>query len=278
MSTWRKAARQAWTELRISFASGEPLTALLVPVIVLVIAWYLRDQAITASVLTVGQFILPGMVGAMVFFGGFAQVAGEIFSDRDDGTLLRMKCLPGGLRGYLAGKTLVVMAFNLILIAAYLIPATALFSGVGPNGPAAWLLLLGVTALGLAATIPWGAILACLVKTPIGLTLPFLLTYGLVAISGIFFPVTMLPSWLQAVVQTTPVYWLGLGMRAALLPDAASAVEIAGSWRIAETLAVLGVWTLVGLAIAPVLLRRMIRGESGARLTATRERLLTRGY
>lgn len=278
MRTWRKAARQAWTELGISFASGEPLTALLVPVIVMAVAWYLRDQVIGSSALTISQFLLPSMIGVMVFFGGFAQVAGETFSDRDDGTLLRMKCLPGGLRGYLAGKTLAVMAFNLFLIAAYLIPTTLLFRGIGPAGPTSWLLLAGVIALGLAATIPWGAILACLVKTPVGLALPFLLSYGLVAISGIFFPVTVLPHWMQTLVQIMPVYWLGLGMRAAMLPQAASAIEITGSWRIAETLGVLGLWAIIGLAIAPVLLRRMIRGESGARLTAARERLLSRGY
>ena len=44
---------------------------------------------------------------------------------------------------------------------------------------------------------------------------------GLIAISGIFYPITALPGWLQWIAQVFPVYWLGLGMRSALLPDAA---------------------------------------------------------
>ena len=35
---------------------------------------------------------------------------------------------------------------------------------------------------------------------------------------------------------------------------------------------------VVGLLLAPIVLRRMIRGESGSKVTAARERLLTQGY
>jgi putative transcriptional regulator len=42
--------------------------------------------------------------------------------------------------------------------------------------------------------------------------------------------------------QAFPIYWLGLGMRLALLPDATDAVEIGGSWRHLQTAGVLGTW------------------------------------
>lgn len=54
------------------------------------------------------------------------------------------------------------------------------------------------------------------------------------------------------------------------------AVEIAASWRHLETVAVLGVWTLVGLVLAPVVLRRMARKESGSSMDARRQRALQR--
>ena len=73
-----------------------------------------------------------------------------------------------------------------------------------------------------------------------------------------------LPGWLQGVAQAFPIYWLGLGMRSALLPDALAAVELGGSWRHLETLGVLGVWAVLGLVLAPVVLRRMARRESGS--------------
>jgi ABC-2 type transport system permease protein len=73
------------------------------------------------------------------------------------------------------------------------------------------------------------------------------------------------------------VYWLGLGMRSALLPGAAVAAEIGGSWRPLQTVAVLGAWAVAGLLGAPPVLRRAARRESGSRVASRRERLLRAG-
>jgi ABC-2 type transport system permease protein len=72
------------------------------------------------------------------------------------------------------------------------------------------------------------------------------------------------------------MYWLGLGMRSALLPDTAVGVELGGSWRQLETIGVLGAWAVLGLIVAPIVLRRMARRESGARVAERREQLLQR--
>ena len=62
--------------------------------------------------------------------------------------------------------------------------------------------------------------------------------------SGIFYPITNFPVWLQWIAQVFPVYWLGLGMRSALLPGDLAAVEIGHSWRHLETVGVLGAWAV----------------------------------
>ena len=67
------------------------------------------------------------------------------------------------------------------------------------------------------------------------------------------------------------MYWIGLGMRSAFLPEAAAAQEIGGSWRTAETVAVLGAWALLGALVTPVLLRRMARRQTGSQVEAARE-------
>ncbi|MDN5544959.1 MAG: ABC transporter permease, partial [Rhodococcus sp. (in: high G+C Gram-positive bacteria)] len=134
-----------------------------------------------------------------------------------------------------------------------------------------------VVALGLLAVLPFGAILGSVLdtRTAFLLTMPLM---GLIAISGIFYPITALPGWLQAVGQSFPMYWLGLGMRSALLPEDAVAIEINESWRHVETAAVLGGWAVVGLLIAPVVLRRMARHESGSNMAARREKALQRAF
>ena len=94
-------------------------------------------------------------------------------------------------------------------------------------------------ALGLLATLPLGAVMGSLAKNPNALFgFVMLPVFVLAAISGIFYPIFALPGWVQGIAQLFPVYWLGLGMRAAFLPDAAAAVEIAGSWRTLETVVV----------------------------------------
>jgi ABC-2 type transport system permease protein len=99
---------------------------------------------------------------------------------------------------------------------------------------------------------------------------------GLIGISGIFYPVTSLPGWLQGIAQAFPVYWLGLGTRSALLPADLAAVEIGQSWRHLETAAVLGAWAALGLLLAPIVLRRMARRESGSVVDARRQKALQR--
>jgi ABC-2 type transport system permease protein len=99
---------------------------------------------------------------------------------------------------------------------------------------------------------------------------------GLATISGIFYPITHMPGWLQGIGQVFPLYWLGLGMRAALLPSNLAAVEIGGSWRLPLVFLVLVLWAVAGLVTAPWVLRRMARRESGSRVAARRERAMLR--
>jgi ABC-2 type transport system permease protein len=67
----------------------------------------------------------------------------------------------------------------------------------------------------------------------------------------VFFPLASLPGWVQGVAQAFPIYWLGLGMRSALLPDfgpTANYLPIVG---------VLAAWAVAGLLLAPIALRRV---------------------
>jgi ABC-2 type transport system permease protein len=93
---------------------------------------------------------------------------------------------------------------------------------------------------------------------------------GLTAISGIFFPIQALWGWIQVVAQIFPIYWLGLGMRSAFLPDSAAALEIGGTWRTAQTVIVLSLWAIFGFLIAPRILRKMAKRQSGSQVEAAR--------
>jgi ABC-2 type transport system permease protein len=70
----------------------------------------------------------------------------------------------------------------------------------------------------------------------------------------------------QWIAQVFPMYWLGLGMRSSLLSDSALVGEIGHSWRYWQTFVVLGAWALLGLILAPIVLRRMTRRGTGAQI------------
>ncbi len=105
-----------------------------------------------------------------------------------------------------------------------------------------WLTLAWVLLLGLVATQSIGAMLGSLISSPRGAGYMSLPVLGLIAISGIFYPITALPEWLQWIAQAFPFYWLGLGMRSALLPDSAVSVELGESWQHLETTSHGGTW------------------------------------
>jgi ABC-2 type transport system permease protein len=130
--------------------------------------------------------------------------------------------------------------------------------------------------LGFAATIPLGAVFGSLLDNPRNIGLLLLPLGGLVTISGIFYPISSMPGWLHGVAQVFPIYWLGLGMRSVFLPDALAAAELHGSWQHPETFGVLLLWAVLGLLLAPVVLRRMARRESGSAVARRRARAMQR--
>jgi ABC-2 type transport system permease protein len=157
-----------------------------------------------------------------------------------------------------------------------LVPGLLIVDGLQLGRLSSWLTLAWVLLLGLTATQSIGAMLGALISNPRATGYLSILVMGLAGISGIFYPITALPHWLQWIAQAFPIYWLGLGMRSALLPDSAAAVEIGQSWRHVETAVALGGWALLGLIAAPIVLHAMARSESGSRVAERRDRALQR--
>ena len=242
----------------------------------ILVLFLMRGHHVPGTTFSLGSLTLPSIIGMGFAFTGMLGVTGLLTVDREDGTLLRAKATPGGMTGYVLGKITMVSVTTLIGVVATLILGLIAFPGV--HLTAAGLgTLVWVAALGLLATIPIGITVGSLIPNPRFLPIFILPFAALTAISGIFYPITHLPGWLQAIGQVFPMYWLGLGMRAALLPPHLAAVEIDGSWRLPLVFLVLFLWSVLGLSLAPAVLRRMARHESGSRVAERRERAMVRG-
>jgi len=265
----RSGLVQGRIEMRQSFTNpAELVSHFLWPVLLLIALFFLRDRSFGGFQL--GAIVLPSMVGMNTAMG-MVSMSQLLAADREDGTLLRAKATPNGMLGYLVGKVSSVAGGLIVDLLILLLPGLLLVDGLSVD--ASWIPLL---VLGLIATLPLGAVLGSVLTTARAQGLIQLPVLALIGISGIFYPITALPEWVQWLGQVFPIYWLGLGMRSAFLPDSFVGVEIGDSWRHLETVGVLGAWAVLGLLVAPVVLRRTARRESGSVLASRRERALQR--
>ncbi|HEX2145020.1 MAG TPA: ABC transporter permease [Glycomyces sp.] len=263
--------KRALIETRISLTTPGDLMQFIMPTaIAIVVLLFMQQADFEGAPVSLGSMSMPSLIGMNVVFGGITGMVGALAMDRTNGTLLRAKSMPGGMTGYLVGhlaSTAMFIGFTAVVLVAVGLP---LFDGLEFATPDRWLMFLAVLLMGIVATLPIGAVLGALIDNPKNMGLVVFPIMGMVAVSGIFYPITALPGWLQGIGQAFPMYWMGLGMRHALLPDSMAAVEIGGEWRTLTMFAVLALWAAVSMALAPRLLRRMSRRESGSAVAARR--------
>jgi ABC-2 type transport system permease protein len=269
----RVGLHRGWTEFTQSLRSPQDQGFYLFTGLLTVGYLFLRrNSEVEGTDLLVPQVSLPSILGALIAFGVVIGPAYQLAMDREDGTLLRAKAVPHGVGGYVTSQLLYHSMSLLPMLLVVLVPSFLLFDGLMHRGAAGWLTVAWVLVLGLLATLPLGILIGSLVpnaqKVGSWGMLPIMILAG---ISGIFYPIQTLWTWVQVIAQVFPMYWLGLGMRSAFLPDAATAIEIGGSWRPVQTVVVLAVWAVAGALVAPRVLRRMARRQSGAAMQSARE-------
>lgn len=272
----RTGLRRGWTEFKLSIKSPQDQGFYLFMAAGVFLYLFLnRNSEVEGTSLLYPTIALPSIFGALITFGLIIGPGYSLSMEREDGTLLRARAVPHGMVGYVSGQ---ILTHSLGLVPTFLVilvPGLIVFDGLMSRGLTGWLTFLWVVVLGLLATIPLGIILGSLVPSVQKMgTWGMLPVMGLAAISGIFFPIQALWGWVQGLAQVFPMYWLGLGMRSAFLPDAAAVLEIGGSWRTLETVVVLAAWAAVGMMLAPRVLRRMAQRISGSFVEAAREQAL----
>ncbi len=275
----RAGLNAGWIELSHCFTMiADAFEILPLPLIsiALLLAADAKQKHLPGTHFLIGGTLLAGMLILNISINGMAGLAMSLTAAREDGTLLRAKATPNGMLGFLIGKIVVVSGTIMLTVVSLLIVGLAPFGGLALGHAMTWLTLAWVLPLGLLAVLPVGAVLGSLFPSVRSANVMMTGLFGLIVISGVFYPITQLWTWLQWVGQAFPLYWLGLGVRSALLPGNLAAVEIGHSWRHLATAGVLSAWAIAGLVLAPILLRRVARREAGSSVAARRERAMGR--
>lgn len=274
----RAGLSRGWIETRQSFTETANVIGYVIPgAAYIAVLWMLRHKTVPGTEFPLISMVLPSLLSMSIVFGGISGPTTGMVADREDGTLLRAKSTPQGMLGYLVGKIVMFALTTLIGFAAVLGMGILVVDDLILDVRACLLLAL-IFVVGMASTVPLGVALGSIMRSSIQSMLVPLACALLILPSGIFYPITVLPTWLQWVGQAFPFYWVGLGARSAMLPAEMAVAEIGQSWRTVEMFAVLGAWAAIGFLLAPILLRRMARRQSGSALAEVRERYMSKGY
>jgi ABC-2 type transport system permease protein len=241
----RMLAAQTLLELKLTLRRGESvLLTLIIPVALLLFFTQVKLLPDEKEIGRPVDFVTPGILALAVLSTAFTGQAIATGFERSYGVLKRLGASPLPRGVLLLGKTLAVLAVEVLQIVVVVAVAYAL--GWHPHGnPGAVLLLLVVgtaafSALGLlmAGTLRAEATLAA----ANGVYLVFLL------LGGIVFPLDRLPGGLQAVAKVLPGTALSTGLREVLERGAGMPWGDVG---------LLALWALV----AGVLAARLFRWE-----------------
>jgi ABC-2 type transport system permease protein len=221
------------------------------------------DRAAGTGV-SASQVLAAGMIAAGIMSTTFVSLGTDIATDRDDGTLKRLRGTPLPPAAYFVGKIVLVAVTTVAQTALMLAVAVLLFDLTLPTALDRWITFAWVFALGVVSCSLLGIAISSLARDARAATaitqLPYL---ALQFVSGVFVtPVTALPAALVGVAALFPVKWMAQGFRSVFLPAAMARFEVAGQWELGRVALVLGAWCVVGLVLC---LRafRWRRGQGG---------------
>ena len=184
---------------------------------------------------------VPGILAFGIIVAAYGSLAATIAILRSDGVLKRIRATPLTPASYLAGHLTSVLATSFLIAVTTIVLGRIAFDVAPRTSAVASLpltLVLGITcfaALGLAIStiIPNGTASGAITN---GTYIPIAL------VSGTFSTGLRLPHWLDVIVSALPIKALTDALRAGFDPAASP-------WP-AGDLAVLGIWTLVGVLVA----------------------------
>lgn len=201
--------------------------------------------------ITFAQYFVAGMIASGVVYTSFQNLAISIPLEREDGTLKRLRATPMPKTAYFLGKIATVFLIYIGQVTILIVVGVLFFKLQVPSTGQQWFTFAWVSVLGLISCTLCGLAFSAVPKTARGasaIVSPIVLVLQFT--SGVFFLFSDLPTWMQTFASLFPLKWMTQGMRSVFLPEAAAALEVAGSWELGLVALVLAGWCVLGLILA----------------------------
>lgn len=221
------------------------------PVLLMLVFGAVFNQKIPGTSVDYRLLFISGMIGVGVMSTTFQSLALSVTSDRDEGLIRRLAASPMPRVAYFIGitvKALITTVFEVIIL---MVLGMVLYGLPMPSDAVRWLTLVWVVLLGVSSCSLLGIAYTALIPNsraaPGATTPPFMI---LQFVSGVFFPLSMIPAVLTSIGYAFPLLWMAKGLRFVFLPDFLESAEPSGSWDLGLVAIVLIAWTVVGGILA----------------------------
>ena len=221
------------------------------PVLMMLVFGAVFNQKIPGTDVDYRLLFISGMIGVGVMSTTFQSLALSVTSDRDEGIIRRLAASPMPRIAYFVGitvKALITTVFEVIIL---MLLGMVLYGLPMPSDAVRWLTLVWVVLLGVSSCSLLGIAYTALIHNsraaPGATTPPFMI---LQFVSGVFFPLAMIPAVLAYVGYAFPLLWMAKGLRFVFLPDFLASSEPSGSWDLGLVAIVLIAWTVVAGVLA----------------------------
>lgn len=261
--TFRVGFARARIELRNFFRETDGmLFTFALPVLLLLIFGAIFNGNVGNTGVSYRQYFIAGIIASGMMSTTFNILGSQVAVEREEGTLKRLAGTPMPKTAYFLGKILFATVLTVMETIIMLAVGMLVYGLKLPTQPAqwvtfVWVFLLSVatcTLLGMAAsTVPRSSRSAAAI-----ISLPYLL---LQFISGVYFPFTTLPKFMQEIAAIFPLKWMCQGLRSVFLPNAALTAEPADSWEHWKVALILLAWGIAGLYLCLTSFRWLSRND-----------------
>lgn len=199
------ALRQAAADIRIQFWGTSLIGFAFAPAVLIGVSKTSGGSFLEGNSLPFGIYMLTGLVGS---YGSFLYIliAQEVYIERLNGTLLRIKTLPHGVGSWMVGKSLSAGVTIFLQTVLIVVLGVLLFEKFTAS-PLQILLMLAFALLMLAAHTPLAFLISLLVRGTWTTMLAYLIGMIIVILSCAIVPLTLFPTWLWPIIKIFPGYW-----------------------------------------------------------------------
>ena len=171
----------------------------------------LTTQGVQGKGFNYVDFLVPGILAMSIMQGGIVGLSGAFVTMRERGILRRMKVTPFPLASFITARIITQLLVAMCQSAILLGLARLVF---GLNVVGNFLILALLVILGSLAFLTVGFLIAGISGKQEGATaLAQLVSFPMLFLSGVFFPLEQSPAWLQELAKALPLSYLADGLR-----------------------------------------------------------------